>query len=92
MIIVKSGVDIISVMRTLALTVSSIALVLFSASSSAFAAQFSFDPTSGDAFRQADYTVPAVLIAIASLVGGLLIVLERKKASGIWFSNDERLR
>ena len=96
MIIVIFSVDIFSTMRAVALTVSATAtFVLFlvtSLSSSAYAAQFSFDPSNGNALKHADYTLPAALIAIASLVGGLLIVLERKKARGIWFSNNERMR
>jgi hypothetical protein len=32
------------------------------------------------------------IVAIASLIGAVLILLERRKAKGIWFSNSERMR
>jgi hypothetical protein len=58
----------------------------------AFAMQFSFDPSSGKAIDQPGFAVPGSIIAIVSGIGALVIVLERRRAKGIWFSNSERLR
>lgn len=77
-------------MRTAALAISVITVMILT--SSAYAAQFAFDPLSGNATKQADSLIPAGLVAIASLFGALIIVLERKKSKGIWFSNRERLK
>lgn len=62
------------------------------AQSSALATRFSFDPASGTPLTPANYIIPIAVVAIVSFVGALLIVSERKKAKGIWFSNGERLK
>jgi hypothetical protein len=67
-------------------------LALFLAATNAYAVQFSFDPSTGNTFKPADFGLPTVLIASASIVGALLIINERRKARGIWFSNSERLK
>ena len=67
-------------------------LSLFLATTNANAVQFSFDPSTGNSFKPADFGLPAIIIASASLVGALLIINERRKARGIWFSNSERLK
>jgi hypothetical protein len=75
-------------MRALVIT---ILLLVPLMSTEAYAAQFSFDPSSARPGKH-DYTVVILFIATASLVGTILIVAERKKAKGIWFSNAEKLR
>jgi hypothetical protein len=78
-------------MRSAILAVASIMLVTLAATN-AYAVEFVFDPLSGSATKQVDSAIPAALVAVALLVGALVIVLERKKARGIWFSNNERLK
>ena len=58
----------------------------------AFAVQFAFDPHTAIATRQQASPIPVAIVAIAFLLGSILIVLERRKAKGIWFSNSGRLR
>lgn len=72
--------------------VVAIPLLILLVSTEAYAAQFSFDPSSARPGKQHDYAVAILFIVIASLVGAILIVAERKKAKGIWFSNAEKLR
>jgi hypothetical protein len=60
--------------------------------SNAYAAQFSFNPSTGESYGQVDFTLPAAIIAAVSAAGVLLIINERKKAKGIWFSNSEPLK
>jgi hypothetical protein len=69
-----------------------IILALFLATTNAYAVQFSFDPSTGNSPNSVDLGLPAALISAASLIGALLIVNERRKARGIWFSNSERLK
>jgi hypothetical protein len=68
------------------------AALLLLAGSTAEAAQFSFDVASGDVVDRPDSIIPVGLVVAVSLIGALLIVLERKKARGIWSTNDRRLR
>ncbi|HKU48713.1 MAG TPA: hypothetical protein VJP79_02065 [Nitrososphaera sp.] len=80
-----------------ALTTSVLAFMLIATTATitttnAFAMQFSFDPSSGKAIDQPGFAVPGSIIAIVSGIGALVIVLERRRAKGIWFSNSERLR
>ena len=65
---------------------------LFLATASAYATQFSFDPSTGEPHGQFDFGMPAAIIAIASIAGAFLIINERRKAKGIWFSDSERLK
>lgn len=60
--------------------------------STAEAAQFSFDVVSEEATGRPDSIIPVGLVVAVSLIGALLIVLERKKARGMWSTNDRRLR
>jgi hypothetical protein len=69
----------------------SIAL-LFLATTNAYATQFSFNTSTGEAPGQFDFSFPATMIALASIAGALLIINERRKARGIWFSNSEPLK
>ena len=78
-------------MRTYLLAAPMI-LALFLATTNAYAVQFSFEPSTGNSFKSADFDLPAVLIVSASLMGALLIINERRRAKGIWFSNSERLK
>jgi hypothetical protein len=65
--------------------------LLFLATTNAYAVQFSFNTSTGEPSGQSDFSLPAALIALASVAGAFLIVNERRKARGIWFSNSERL-
>lgn len=58
----------------------------------AYAMQFSFDPSTGETYGQIDIRLPAGLVAVALAAGGLLIINERRKAKGIWFSDSGRLK
>ena len=80
-----------SVRAILILAALPLVAVLLS-TSNAYAAQFSFNPSTGESYGQADFTLPAVIIAAVSAAGALLILNERRKAKGIWFSNSERLK
>lgn len=66
--------------------------LLLLVTNNAFAAQFAFDPHSPTGVKNQVSLVPATIVAMAFLLGTILIVLERRKARGIWFSNSERLR
>lgn len=66
--------------------------LLFLATTSAYAAQFSFNPSTGEPHGQFDFSLPTAMIAIASAAGALLMIHERRKARGIWFSDSERLK
>lgn len=78
-------------MRTLVLTLIALAF-LGPAGHDAFAEQFAFDPHSSIGSNQHGSVIPVAIVAIVSAVGSILILLERRKAKGIWFSNSERLR
>ena len=69
-----------------------VVLVLFLATANAYATQFSFNPSTGEPYGQFDLRVPAAIVAAASVAGALLIVSERRRAKGIWFSDSERLK
>jgi hypothetical protein len=58
----------------------------------AYTTQFSFDPATGEPHGQFDFRLPAGLIGIAAAAGAFLIIHERRKAKGIWFSNSEPLK
>ncbi len=57
-----------------------------------YAIQFSFNPSTGESPKPVGFGLPATIIGVASLVGAVLIIQERKKARGIWFSDRERLK
>ena len=78
-------------MGTAAFTLVTSALLVL-VTDNALAAQFAFDPHSGIGSKQPGSLIPVAIIAIASLLGAILIALERRKAKGIWFSNSERLK
>lgn len=66
--------------------------LLFLANVSAYAEQFSFDPATGQPAARFDLTMPAALVGIIAAAGVILIIHERRKAKGIWFSNSEPLK
>lgn len=76
--------------RILILAAPIVLLVL--AATNAYAMQFSFDPSTGESQRQINFSLPAAMIAIISVAGALLVIRERRKARGIWFSDSERLK
>jgi hypothetical protein len=76
--------------RTLVL-IAPIAL-LFLVTVDAYAMQFSFDPSTGEIYDQIDIRLPAGLVAVALAAGAFLIINERRKAKGIWFSDSGRLK
>ena len=78
-------------MRTAAFTLVTLAILVL-VTDNAFAAQFAFDPHSGIGSKKPGSLIPVAIIATASLLGAILIALERRKAKGIWFSNSERLK
>ena len=78
-------------MKSAAFATSLITLMIV-ATSNAYAVEFVFDPLSGDTTKKIDILVPAALVAIALVLGALIIALERRKAKGIWFSNSETLK
>ena len=78
-------------MRTTAMAIAALALLGLTASNS-YAAQFAFDPDIRTGLENPNNIVPIGIIAIASLAGALIIALERKKAKGIWSSNNERMK
>ena len=67
-------------------------LLLFLAATNAYAMQFSFNASTGVPYNQSDLRLPVGIVALMSAAGALLIVHERKKAKGIWFSDSERLK
>lgn len=67
-------------------------VLLFLATTNAYATQFSFNPSTGEPYGQLDLRLPAAIVAIVSVAGALLIVSERRRAKGIWFSGSERLK
>jgi hypothetical protein len=67
-------------------------MILTTTASAVYAVQFSFDPSSGEPYGQVDFGMPALLIGLAAITGILLAINERRKAKGIWFSNNERMR
>jgi uncharacterized integral membrane protein len=79
------------VRASIIILVTPIAL-LFLATTNAYATQFSFNTSTGEPSGQFDFSLPAAMIALASVVGAILIIYERRKARGIWFSNSERLK
>jgi hypothetical protein len=78
-------------MRAVAFAIAALAVLGFAVTNS-YAAQFAFDPDSKISFGKPDNIVPIGIIVIASLVGAVVIALERRKAKGIWFSNNERMK
>ena len=91
MIIVISFLRSLFHMRAIVLLIG-ITAGLFFASSGAYAVKFSFDPSSGTPLMAANYALPSAIIAVASILGAIIIAFERKKAKGIWFSDGERLK
>lgn len=67
-------------------------MMLTTTASAVYAVQFSFDPSSGEPYGQVDFGMPALLIGLVAITGFLLVINERRKAKGIWFSNNERMR
>ena len=67
-------------------------MLLTTTASAVYAVQFSFDPSSGEPYGKVDFGMPALLIGLAAITGFLLVINERRKAKGIWFSNNERMR
>ena len=67
-------------------------VMLFLTAANAYATQFSFDPATGEQHGQLDFRLPAGLIGIAAAAGALLIIRERRKAKGIWFSDSDPLK
>ncbi|HEV8387252.1 MAG TPA: hypothetical protein VGQ03_06480 [Nitrososphaera sp.] len=78
-------------MRTATFTLVTLALLVL-VTDNAFAAQLAFDLHSGIGSKQPGSFIPVAIVAIASLLGAILIALEMKKAKGIWFSISERLK
>ena len=78
-------------MKTAAIATTVVILMILT-TTSAHAAEFVFDPLSGDTPKKIDFLVPAALMAVALTLGALIIALERRKAKGIWFSNSETLK
>ena len=78
-------------MKTVAIATTVVILMIL-ATTNAYAVEFVFDPHSGDATKKVDFLVPAALVVIALVLGGLIIALERRKAKGIWFSNSGTLK
>ena len=78
--------------RVRALILAAPIALLFLVAADASAVQFSFDPSTGEPYGQFDFGMPAALIALASAAGAFLIIHERRKARGIWFSDSERLK
>lgn len=64
--------------------------LLFLMTANAYAMQFSSDPATDEPHGQFDFRLPAGLIGIAA--AAFLIIHERRKAKGIWFSNSEPLK
>lgn len=60
-----------------------IVLAFTLATTNVYALQFSFNQSTGESLKPYGFGLPAALIGIASLVGPLLIINERKKAKGI---------
>lgn len=66
--------------------------LLLLATAGAYAEQFSFNPETGQPQARFDLTVPGIVIGIIAAAGAFLIIHERRKAKGIWFSNSEPLK
>ena len=65
---------------------------LFLITTNAYATQFSFDPATGEPNGKFDFRLPAARIGIIAAAGAFLTIHERRKAKGIWFSNNEPLK
>jgi hypothetical protein len=78
--------------RVRALMLAAPIALLFLATANAYAAQFSFNPSTGEPYGQIDFRMPGAIIAIVSVAGVFLIIRERRKARGIWFSDSEPLK
>jgi hypothetical protein len=78
--------------RVRALILAAPIALLFLATANAYAAQFSFDPSTGEPYGQIDFRMPAAIIAAVSVAGVFLIINERRKARGIWFSDNGPLK
>ena len=74
------------------LVVSVPIVLLFLAMANAYATQFPSDASTGESYGQSDFGLPAATITIVSAAGAFLIISERRKARGIWFSDSERLK
>ena len=81
-----------SCLRVRALILATSIALLFLATANAYAAQFSFDPSTGEPYGQIDFRMPGAIIAVVSIAGVFLIINERRKARGIWFSDNGRLK
>jgi hypothetical protein len=81
-----------SFVRVRALILAASIALLFLATANAYAAQFSFDPSTGEPYGQIDFRMPGAIIAIVSVVGAFVIINERRKARGIWFSDNGPLK
>ena len=81
-----------SFVRVRALILAAPIALLFLATTNAYAAQFSFDPSSGEPYGHIDFRMPAAIIAEVSVAGVFLIINERRKARGIWFSDNGPLK
>ncbi|HEX7032221.1 MAG TPA: hypothetical protein VF172_04405 [Nitrososphaera sp.] len=66
--------------------------LLFLAVADAYATSFSFNPSTGELYGQIDIRLPAAIVAVTSAAGVFLIINERRKAKGIWFSDSGRLK
>ena len=74
-----------------ALILAALIVFLFLAAVDVYTVQISFDPVTGEPHRQFVFRLPTGLIGIAAAAGAFLIIHERRKAKGIWFSNSEPL-
>ena len=81
-----------SFVRVRALILAAPIALLFLATTNAYAAQFSFDPSSGEPYGHIDFRMPAAIIAVVSVAGAFVIINERRKAKGIWFSDSGPLK
>lgn len=66
--------------------------LLFLVTANAYAMSFSFNPSTGELYGQIDIRLPAAIVAVTSAAGAFLIINERRKAKGIWFSDSGRLK
>ena len=80
--------------RAIVAAPAAVAILLFLAitTTNAYAEEFQFDPSTGQVFKAGDFALPGLLIALASAVGAFLLINEKRKAKGIWFSNSEKMR
>jgi len=74
------------------LAFAALTIATFATFSNASAMKFSFDPQADYVYSQPSYAVPAVIISLVAILGISVMIGERKKAKGIWFSNPGSLR